>query len=205
MTIPAFPLAWPAGWKRTAPSDKSSARFGKATGNLSIADGVKRVLAELRMMGVGDDDVVVSTNVQLRLDGFPRSDRAEPADCGAAVYWQDSVNRGAPPKCMAVDRYDRVADNLAAIAATLNAMRAIERHGGAAILERAFSGFVALEAPAEHWSKVFGVAIDADVALVKLEYQRRRSVTHPDRGGDADRFDAIERAWDRFKADRGIR
>ena len=38
---------------------------------------------------------------------------------------------------MAIDAYTRTADNLAAVAATLEAMRAIERHGGAQILERA--------------------------------------------------------------------
>jgi len=45
---------------------------------------------------------------------------------------------------MAIDIYDTVAGNLAAVAATLDAMRAIERHGGAQILKRAFQGFKAL-------------------------------------------------------------
>src|SRR5260370_12455992 len=59
---------------------------------------------------------------------------------------------------MAIARYARVADNLAAIAATLDAMRAIERHGGGSILERAFIGFAALPATAGvDWRKIFGV------------------------------------------------
>lgn len=62
------------------------------------------------------------------IDGFPRSGQSEPSDGGVAVYWLTSTGE---TKCIAIDRYDRVADNLAAVAATLDAMRAIERHGGA--------------------------------------------------------------------------
>ena len=39
------------------------------------------------------------------------------------------------------------ADNRSAIEASLEAMRAIERHGGAEILDRAFQGFQALPSP----------------------------------------------------------
>ncbi|KVD37855.1 hypothetical protein WJ41_22830 [Burkholderia ubonensis] len=62
---------------------------------------------------------------------------------GVAVYWE---TRAGARRVMAIDQYTRVADNLAAVAATLDAMRAIERHGGARILERAFTGFAALAA-----------------------------------------------------------
>lgn len=29
MTIPAYPLQWPAGWRRTDPADRGAARFAK--------------------------------------------------------------------------------------------------------------------------------------------------------------------------------
>src|SRR5690606_2593615 len=145
---------WPAGWKRTPAHQRTRAKFGKKgqssygswqTKNaLTIAQALDRVRGELQRMGIRDDDLVVSTNLQLRLDGFPRSGQPEPQDPGGAVYWNEPRQRGNPPRCMAIDRYDRVADNLAAVAATLEAMRAIERHGGAEILERAFTGFTAL-------------------------------------------------------------
>lgn len=118
---------------------------------LSVMDGLERVLGELGRMGIGRDDVVISTNVPTRLDGLPRRDRV-PSDPGAAVYWR----KGKQTRCMAIDRCDRVEDNLAAIAATLEAMRAIERHGGAEILDRAFTGFVALPS-LEQWFQVLGV------------------------------------------------
>jgi hypothetical protein len=188
MTINAYPLQWPTGWKRTQHVDRRSATFNKKThGNrgtqrLTIADGAQRVLAELEAMGYGRDDIVISTNVELRLDGLPRSDRSEPGDPGTAVYWR---TRKGEHKVMAVDRYDRVADNLAAIAATLEAMRAIERHGGALILERAFTGFAALPAPGakREWWEILGVERSATRDTVRGAYRALASKFHPDKPG----------------------
>ncbi|PPU28668.1 J domain-containing protein [Xanthomonas arboricola] len=210
MTIPASPLYWPAGWKRTPGGQRDKARFGKASRarpggswehgrELTIAEGVERVRRELQRMGIDDADLVISTNLELRLDGLPRSNQREPADPGVAVYWLDCFDRTQPPKCMAIDRYDRVADNLAAVAATLDAMRAIERHGGAAILERAFAGFTALPGPdAPSWREVL------DPADPEGSYRRLRSQHHPDRaGGDATEFQRVQRAWDAYQQERG--
>lgn len=209
MTISASPLSWPVGWARTAPAARKAARFGTTTKKrydgswdngrkLTIAEAAKRVRAELQRMGIHDEDLVISTNLELRLDGMPRSNQREPADPGVAVYWQDRYDRTQPPKCMAIDRYDRVADNLAAVAATLEAMRAIERHGGAAILERAFAGFTALPAPAApSWREVL------DPADPEGSYRRLRSQHHPDRaGGDADQFQHVQQAWDAYQQER---
>lgn len=183
-TIAAYPLQWPAGWKRTAGAYRKQASFTKYKKALSIADGVQRVLIELERMGYGRNDIVVSTNVETRLDGFPRSDRAEPSDSGAAVYWRTPKG---DHKVMAIDQYTRVADNLAAIAATLEAMRAIERHGGAAILERAFTGFTALPAPGQgavrEWWDVLHVAKTCTREEVKQAYRRLASQYHPDKPG----------------------
>ena len=125
-------------------------------------------------MGVLDDDLVISSDLQLRLDGFPKSSQREPDDPGVvAVYWIDA----GESRCMAIDRYDRIADNLAAVAATLDAMRAIERHGGAEILNRAFTGFTALPSSAESWWGILGVEPNARRIEIDSAYRRRRSET----------------------------
>lgn len=181
MSINAYPLQWPLGWKRSA--GRKSANFTRYKKELSIYDGVERVLGELDRMGYGRNDVVISTDVETRLDGLPRSDRAAPADPGVAVYWR---TKKGDNKVMAIDHYDRVADNLAAVAATLEAMRAIERHGGAMILERAFTGFTALPAPTStrNWWDVLQVPRDSSTREeCKAAYRRLASLRHPDKVG----------------------
>lgn len=204
--IQAYPLQWPAGWRRTESYQRDRAKFGKSERHyfssgsgsymrkrdLSISDGVQRVLEELARMSVHREDVVISTNVRTRLDGLPYSNAAQPEDPGAAVYWR----KKGETRCMAIDRYDRVQDNLAAIAATLEAMRAIERHGGATILDRAFQGFTALPAP-EAWWQVLGLSgPNASEAEIKAAHRRLISEHHPDTGGDTEKAARINRARD---------
>lgn len=190
----AYPLSWPPGWKRTALGNRKSAKFNKKTyqsysgqpggyyrsTEVSIAEGSKRVLEQLQAFGVQEGDAIISTNLRLRLDGLPRGDQSEPADPGVSVYWQRK--KDTAHKVMAIDQYDRVADNLAAIAATLNAMRAIERHGSAMILERAFLGFQCLPAP-NTWRAVLGFTEDAGPTLeqAKREYRMHSMGAHPDK------------------------
>lgn len=206
MTVTAHPLSWPAGWKRTDPSARSYGRFStsKTNGsnawrskeNITIAGAVRRLREELARMGVRDDDMVLSSNLKLRLDGLPRADQTQPADPGAAVYWTDPWTGAA--RCMAIDRYTRVAQNIAALAATIDAMRAIERHGGAVVLERAFTGFTALPAPGavQDWQSVLelGDLLQPTREDVEKAYRRLASKHHPDRGGDSARMAEINKA-----------
>lgn len=204
MSISAYPLQWPVGWTRTEAAERTGARFGRFSHSrgarvvVTISEGTKRVRAELKRMKVSDNDLVISTNLQLRLDGLPRSGQAEPRDPGAAVYWIERA--GDVPRCMAIDRYDRVADNLAAIAATLDAMRAIERHGGAEILSRAFTGFTAIENKStDAWWVVLGVLPDSAPSVVRDAYHRLRSKNHPDRGSENEEFVRVSMAWDQYQ------
>lgn len=211
MSISAYPLQWPVGWKRTAPGFQAHAKFGKAGRyqgygdskrwvpgrDLTIAEGTQRVLDELKRMGLEREEVVISTNLRLRLDGLPHSNQSDPRDAGVAVYWRDAVG----DKVMAIDIYYRVADNLAAVAATLEAMRAIERHGGAAILDRAFTGFTALPAPIvagvkRPWREVLGWVPHSIVTLEMLtaRYRSLAAQHHPDRGGDPAKMAEINAA-----------
>lgn len=212
MTITAFPLAWPPGWKRTAVDARMPGQFGttknSTVGNwrmkqdITVAAATQRLRAELDRMAVRGDDLVLSTNLKLRLDGLPRSDQAQPADPGAAVYWNDPWT--SAPRCMAIDRYTKVEMNIAALAATIEAMRAIERHGGAIVLERAFTGFTALPAPIvagmkRHWREVLGCKPTGTVTAddVRQLYRHYASLYHPDRQrGDAAKMAELNQARD---------
>lgn len=197
--INAFPLTWPTGWKRTAGGRKRGQfvnRQGLQTARrITAGDGAMRVLVELERLAVERHDVVISTNLKLRVDGLPRDDMT-PTDPGAAVYWQKNGAR----RCMAIDAYERVADNLAAIAATLEALRAIERHGGAAILDRAFTGFAALPAPTNGhpaWHELLEVSPTATRDQINMAYRRKISEAHSGRpGGDHEKTVALNVARD---------
>lgn len=209
--IEAYPLTWPAGWRRTPEAQRAFGRFNSKeqqyrppaqvggtgysytqTKRVTVFDGIQRIIESLNKMGVDRDDLIISTNVQTRLDGLPRSGAKEPLDPGAAVYWQAA---GQSQRCMAIDRYTKVADNLAAIAATLEAMRAIERHGGAEILNRAFTGFAALpEKASTPWKDVLELESDPTMESVDRAFKRLVSIHHPDKGGDPEKFQALVRA-----------
>lgn len=200
----AYPLQWPIGWPRAKTRKRAKFSVGErqysreGSGSwmthkdLSIAMAMKRVLDELGRFGVPYGGSVISTNLELRLDGLPRSNQGAPQDPGVAVYWRKS---GEEMKVMAIDIYDRVTDNLAAVAATLSAMRAIERHGGAQVLERAFTGFGALPPPRTCWA-VLGVPPRAPADVVNSAFRRLAAEHHPDRGGSHDRMSEISQARD---------
>ena len=191
-----YPLQWPEGWKRMQSYQRKTATFSRQGKALTVFDGLQRVLDQLQRLGVHQDDVIVSTNLQTRLDGLPRSNQARPGDPGVCVYWKPAKS---PMRCMAVDRYDEVQDNLAAVAATLEAMRSIERHGGAAILDRAFTGFAALPAPAggkREWWTVLELPSTASQAEIREAFNRLAREHHPDRGGSDERMAEIIRARD---------
>lgn len=216
--IDAYPLQWPIGWPRTEAARRIGARFGnkswtgtpggadnyKVFRELTIGAGTARILAELARLGVDQKTIVISTNLRLRLDGLPISKQRNPEDVGAAVYWSD---RTGATRCMAIDIYDRIADNLGAIAATIEAMRAIERHGGARILERAFTGFTALPAPiaTRAWWQILELdPNEMRESALEVAYKTLRSKHHPDHGGSNEAFIEIRRAYDQGRAAMGL-
>ncbi len=218
-----FPLSWPAGWPRTKSSARRSARFHRTervqsaglAGNpgsthtakreLTISSALDRLIVEIERMGVSQLKMLVSTNVELSRSGWPLSNRRNPIDPGVAVYWTDPETR--QPQCMAIDIYDSVADNIAAVAATLDAMRSIERHGGAQILKRAFQGFTALPSATttalspESAAGVFArrstytvQSILATIGVAQLAYRAAAAKAHPDAGGSTTDFQLVQEA-----------
>lgn len=202
--ISRYPLQWPTGWKRTPDTRRETGRFTtkrystRQQEPVTVAEAVDRLLAELLRMAVAERDVIISTNIEPTLSGRPRSGERKPQDPGAAVYWRDM----GKDRCMAIDRYTEVAQNIAALAATIDAMRAIERHGGAAILDRAFTGFTALPAPIvagmkRHWREVLEIGlVIVGEAEVQARYRTLAAKHHPDRGGDPAKMAELNTARD---------
>lgn len=179
----SYPLEWPIQVPRTMTPQR--ARFG-AVGMGAAIDGLR---AELRRLGALD--VVVSSNVALRIDGFPRAGLPEPKDAGVAVYFRlFNLKRLSRPYCLPCDRWHRVAHNIRAIALHIEAMRGMERWGVGSI-EQAFAGYAALPAPGADWWAVFGIEKQtlgdggklAVLQIVEARFAERLKAAHPDLGG----------------------
>jgi hypothetical protein len=207
-----YPLCWPEGWKRAKyrirASFGSQPRGGPKT-LLSVREAIDRVGYELGRMHVQESNIVVSTNLPLNIHGQPRADRGEPGDRGAAVYWHKAARKGetivTENKAIAIDRYDRVADNIAAIAATLEYMRGIERHGGAEILDRVFVGFAQLpeRAGGRGWRDILGFPPQAQPTkdAIGSRFRELSKDRHPEKpGGSRELFEEL--LWAR---DAGLR
>jgi len=192
-----YPLNWPPSWRRTPAGARTHARFNSSReggrNDVTIHGALDRIEYEMGMMKILTVDVVVTTNNALRRDGSQYAKPPPLTDPGVAVYWKV---KGKHERCMAIDRYDTIAGNLAAVAASLAALRAVERHGGAEIMDRAFTGFAALAAP-EQWFQVLGVSANATEDEIDRAYRRLASTHHPDRlNGDGDVMGRINRARD---------
>ncbi len=202
----ASPLHWPVGRPRTAPYARKRNQLWKratvATACLDIENEVRRL---------GGRDLVVSTNLALRLDGYPRSGQSEPADPGVAVYFELRGKKIA----LACDRWTTVAQNLRAIAMHIEGIRGQERWGVGTI-DQAFAGYQALpdsSSPTErHWADVLGISVarlarmpaDAILADLAMAYRNRARIAHPDAGGSQERFIELQKAYEAAKAELGV-
>lgn len=184
----AFPLSWPDGYPRHK-GKRSAGRFkvGFVVAREELATEVERL---------GGQNVLLSSNIELRLDGRPRADRSNPSDPGIAVY-MTLKNR---PMVFACDRWLNVKDNIRAISKTIEALRGIERWGSGQMMERAFSGFTALPAPTEQlsrpWHVLLKVSPDATVQEIRIAYHNLAKLHHPDAGGSEAQMAELNEARD---------
>lgn len=196
----SYPLAWPLGWPRSATHRRSPF---KAAGLAAVA---KEVYHELSLLGVGDWDVVISSNIELRRDGLPYSNQRKPDDPGVAVYFRMAdAGRHTQPRVLACDRWETPEENLRAIAKHISAMRGMERWG-VGTLEQAFSGYAALPAAPDvpHWSITLDVPPTASEAELRAAYAERVKRAHVDHGGNVNELQLVTQAWKAAKAARGI-
>lgn len=209
----AYPLHWPQGQRRTASANRRRASFNQKRNNgrytetaeLTISSALDRLDFEIERLGVSNP--ILSTNVEPRLDGKPRSERGRVEDPGVALWFtlqgHDTV--------LACDRWDRVADNIAAIAKHIEALRGIERWGVGS-LQQAFAGYRALPdtgrtapaAPAGEtdWWEVLGTDRAAPWSEIEAKWRELMRAAHPDQGGDPETAKRINAARDAARKER---
>lgn len=195
-----YPLFWPAGWPRA--KIRSTAAFGvmrekgghgfKSRSVLGMDEAMKRLERELEALGA--KDIVLSTNHELNLRGIPRGDRS-PADPGAAVYFKLRGKDAA----LACDKWNRLADNIGALAKHIEAMRGMNRWGVGTV-EQLFTGYTMLPAP-EQWWNVLGVPRNATKGRAFNAYRDKAREAHPDQGGSDAAMARVNAAWEAAKAE----
>jgi hypothetical protein len=186
MTAPqiefAYPVAWPHRRARTSPLDRKDALWRHQGGRVPFDVAVRRLREQVdAITPAGRNwrvlEQTLSTNFELRADGRPRRDRGVPYDPGVAFFFE----LDGQPHVLACDRWTTVADNIAAIAAHIEALRGQERWG-VADLREAFAGHVALPAP-EPWWKILGISAASAPAEIKAAWRKLAAGAHPDKPG----------------------
>lgn len=209
-----YPLAWPATWPRT--TYRRAAMFSKmvnrGTGgqvykrseNLTVGDGLARLEGELRRLGARTP--VISSNLRRNLDGSLTANQAKMlADPGIAVYFR----LHDAPIVLACDKWNSAADNMAAIAGHIEAIRAQGRYGVGTI-DQAFRGYAALPpvggTQGGDWRVELELEQDANrpspltLDYVEARYRALLKLRHPDNGGSHDAVVRLNLARDAARA-----
>jgi hypothetical protein len=176
MTVTAYPLHWPQHVARVKVRQQSKFR-------VTHSEAFEDLLAEVSRFG--GSGLVVSSNAPLRkTDRTPYRDALTDLvdDPGVAVYFR----RKGIDVVFACDTYRCIWENMRAISMTLDALRAIERHGAEQMLNQAFKGFTALPAPEANqvaWWQVLGVPRDASPEAIQAAWKAKvREVPEDQRG-----------------------
>lgn len=188
--IEAYPLTWPDGFPRVKNRQEGAFKTSLAAALQNVQDSLRRFGSD---SGKKIDGLVISSNVTL---GHQR-----PADPGVAVWF----NWDGLQVCIPVDRYAKVEANLQAIHHIIEARRTELRHGGLAIVRATFTGFKSLPPPPEsrNWRQLLRLDSNATRAEAEKNYRELRSEHHPDKGGNAEMFNAVQKAWERAQRELG--
>ena len=196
-----YPLQWPEGWKRTEPDRR---RYGP------FQVGEAKALAELmgELYRLGATCPVLSSNLKVRQDGLLYADQKRQSAPGVAVYFE----LNGKSQVIACDNYELVRDNIRGIGLTVEAMRAIERHGSTSMMERAFQGFAALP-PKRPWWQVLEIDSsrpprwhgrrDEAWREITTAYKARARAVHPDMGGSVLQMQQVNEAFEQGRREWG--
>jgi hypothetical protein len=181
---------WPLQW----PPARPRLRHGRTSRfTISALSAARLLRAEIRRLGA--DHLVISTNLELGPDGLPYLRHREPEDEGVAVYFTYQQR----PMCFACDRWNKVSDNIYAIAKTLQALRGIRRWGAGEMFQQPFTVFTAPPAPKSPYD-ILGVRPGATQQEIDAAYRKKAKLFHPDApGGSAAAMVELNKARDMLK------
>ena len=205
MIIQFNPLSvWPAHQPQTPAKNRKTAQF-----TMCYLDRLALLENELRCLSAKDvllSAWIIPSRGQIRKDGWP-SASAKAAAPGVIL----SFNSRGKLREFAADQYLDFSDNLYAIAKILEALRGIDRWGGASSGKQ-YAGFAPVAVVAAPALSVFGSAQAAAVFLAKYAggwdasaildnslvaksaYNAASLKLHPDTGGSHEGFIRLQQA-----------
>lgn len=176
----AYPLTWPSSWPRTDLARRETSRR-KST----LPNALKNLRSEINLLG--GKNLILSSNATL---GNER-----PADSGVVAYFiRDGENVAIP-----CDRWKTIAENVQAIAKTVEALRGIERWGAKHMVKAAFRGFAALpeKASTRSFYDVLGIPTGPlTMAALDTAFRTSAILCHPDHGGTDAQMAELNEAYD---------
>jgi DnaJ-domain-containing protein 1 len=188
--IEAHPLHWPIGWKRE--HNPQPANF-----KTPLVDARNGLTRQLELLGARN--IIISSNAELTRSGDIAARQRRIDDTGVAVYF----TLDGQQRCIPCDKWIRLEDNVHAIELTVEALRGLSRWGAKEMVNAAFAGFEALpEGGDDPWHVTLGVSPVASIDEIEAAYRRLAKQLHPDLGGNAEDFHALERAYRRGRAER---
>lgn len=180
-----YPLRWVDGRPRTPPANRKQALWKSEGRSLTLSVGRRRLhdqLSAITRQGHSwrTTDIVLSTNIRFTASGARDQSvsRRDPDDPGVALYFRLDKQ----PLALACDRWHTVQDNIAAIAAHIEALRGQERWG-VADLAQSFAGHIALPAPESWWQVLSLTSSRATLAEIDAAWRTHMRHAHPDHGG----------------------
>lgn len=184
-----YPLEWPIGWVRGRQRYRS--RFGAGGRGETLAHARDLLIAELLRLEAENISLTTNIRVNTKTDNWYAD--PEPPDHGAACYFRVA----GQPRALACDKWDRVADNIRALALHVEAIRGQSRWGVGTI-DQALGGYKALPAmgAAKLWYEVLGLPHTANETQIKAKRLKLLGELHPDKlGGDAARAAEVNQAY----------
>lgn len=197
---------WPG--RATPPGARKRDRFGRNQRGVDWTATQKQLERELTLLGA--KNILLQMHVtqrDCRNDGWIRAD-ARPSGPGVIITFDSA--RLKRPFSYPCDTYDDWQANVRAIALSLEALRAVDRHGVTQRGEQ-YEGFARLPpaggtdlkmSPREAATVLVNAeALDGDVDMVlehedafRLTYRAAAKRTHPDAGGVTHEFQRVEMA-----------
>ena len=185
INIKEYPLYWPQGLVRTTARVDSKLKTSLITAINNVKNSLTLFSKDSK---ITVKDIIISSNVTLGT--------TKPPDAGVAVWFVwDNIQ-----VCIAVDRYNKVEDNLQAIHHIIEARRVELRHGGLHIIRQTFKGFKGIPpaggtSASSCWDTL-GIKPTKKESDVQAAYRGKANDLHPEKGGNAEALAQLSDARD---------